>query len=84
MLSDLDLWRAANVMIKRYGDGAAIEAAMRADEFLDQKPYPKRGRGRETGFPVPPAQVPACGTTAPGSSLGFWRRSGDLVGDAIS
>ena len=36
MLSDLDLWRAANVMIKRYGDGAAIEAAMRADEFLDQ------------------------------------------------
>ncbi len=36
MLSDLDLWRAANVMIKRYGDGATIEAAMRADEFLDQ------------------------------------------------
>ncbi len=27
---------AANVMIKRYGDGAATEAAMRADEFLDQ------------------------------------------------
>ncbi len=23
-------------MVKRYGDGAAIEAAMRADEFLDQ------------------------------------------------
>ncbi len=36
MLSDLDLWRAANVLIKRYGDGAATEAAMRADEFLDQ------------------------------------------------
>ncbi len=36
MLSDLDLWRAAQVMIKRYGDGAATEAAMRADEFLDQ------------------------------------------------
>ena len=36
MLSDLDTWRAAQVMIKRYGDGAAIEAAMRADEFLDQ------------------------------------------------
>jgi hypothetical protein len=29
-------------MVKRYGDGAATEAAMRADEFLDQKPYPKR------------------------------------------
>ena len=36
MISDLDLWRAANVMIKRYGDGAATEVAMRADEFLDQ------------------------------------------------
>ncbi len=36
MLSDLGLWRAANVMVKCYGDGAAIEAAMRADEFLDQ------------------------------------------------
>ncbi len=36
MFSDLDLWRAAQVMVKRYGDGAAIEAAVRADEFLDQ------------------------------------------------
>ena len=36
MISDLDLWRAAQVMVKRYGDGVATEAAMRADEFLDQ------------------------------------------------
>ncbi len=36
MLSDLDLWRAAQIMVKRYGDGAATEAAMRADEFLNQ------------------------------------------------
>ena len=36
MISDLDTWRAAQVMIKGYGDGAATEAAMRADEFLDQ------------------------------------------------
>ena len=36
MLSDLDLWRAAQGMVKRYGDGAATEAAMRAGEFLDQ------------------------------------------------
>ncbi len=27
---------AAKVLIKRYGDGAATEAAMRADEFLDE------------------------------------------------
>ncbi len=36
MISDLDLWRAAQIMVKRYGDGAATEAAMRTDEFLDQ------------------------------------------------
>ncbi len=36
MISDLDLWRAAQVMVKRYGDSAATEAAMCADEFLDQ------------------------------------------------
>ncbi len=36
VISDLDLWRAAQVMVKRYGKDAATEAAMRADEFLDQ------------------------------------------------
>jgi len=39
MIPDLDIWRAAQVMVKRYGDGAATEAAMRADEFLDQGNY---------------------------------------------
>ena len=28
MISNLDLWRAAQVMVKRYGDGAATEAAI--------------------------------------------------------
>jgi hypothetical protein len=28
------------------------------------------GRGRETGYPAPPAQIPACAANAPGSSLG--------------
>ena len=28
------------------------------------------GRGRDAGYPAPPAQIPACGTTAPGSCLG--------------
>ncbi len=41
-------------------------------------------RGREAGCPAPPAQIPACAANAPGSSLGFWRRSGDRVRDAIS
>ena len=36
MISDLDIWRSAQVMVKRYGDDAPIEAAARADEMLDQ------------------------------------------------
>ncbi len=36
MIEGIDLWRAALVMVKGYSDGAGTEAAMRADEFLDQ------------------------------------------------
>ena len=35
----------------------------------------KMGRGRDSGYPEPPAQIPACGTTAPGSYLEFWRQT---------
>ncbi|MGH6670431.1 MAG: hypothetical protein ACRECV_00465 [Xanthobacteraceae bacterium] len=34
MISDLDLWRAADILIKRYGTDAPIIAAQRADEML--------------------------------------------------
>ncbi len=27
-------------------------------------------RGRNAGYPAPPAQIPACATNAPGSCLG--------------
>ena len=33
MVDDLDIWRAANLLIKRYGSDAAVQAAMRADEL---------------------------------------------------
>ena len=35
MTSDLDLYRAGNLLRKRHGDEAVIHAAMRADELLD-------------------------------------------------
>jgi hypothetical protein len=38
------------------------------------------GRGRDEDFSSPLAQIPACAANAPGSSLGFWRRSGDRAG----
>jgi hypothetical protein len=34
------------------------------------------GRGRDEDWSPPPAQIPAGAANAPGSSLGFWRRSG--------
>ena len=34
MIPDLDIWRSANVLVKRHGSDAPIEAAMRADAML--------------------------------------------------
>ena len=35
MINHLDIWRAAQAMVKHYGNVAAARAAMRADEILD-------------------------------------------------
>jgi len=35
-VADEDVWRAAHLMIKRYGDNAVMEAAMRSNEALNQ------------------------------------------------
>ena len=34
MISDTDIWRSANELIKQFGDTADIEAATRADALL--------------------------------------------------
>jgi len=36
MISDLDIWRSAVAMVKRYGDDAMLEAAARADQLMDE------------------------------------------------
>ncbi len=36
MTADLDIYRTAKVLIDRYGDGASLHAASRADELLDK------------------------------------------------
>ncbi len=36
MLSNLDIYRSASVLIRRYGAGASLHAAHRADEMLDK------------------------------------------------
>jgi hypothetical protein len=35
MISDLDIWRAANLLIQKHGANAELEAAKRADLMLD-------------------------------------------------
>ncbi len=35
MIPDIDIYRAANVIIKQHGQDAPIEAAMRADAMLE-------------------------------------------------
>lgn len=34
MTEEIDIWRAADLLVKRHGDDAAMVAAQRADELL--------------------------------------------------
>jgi hypothetical protein len=36
LISDRDIWRAANLLIRRHSGDAEIVAAQRADQMLDQ------------------------------------------------
>ena len=36
MTSDIDIWRAAKLLVDRYGDGALVEAMKRADALAAQ------------------------------------------------
>lgn len=35
MIPEVDVWRAAAAMVKRFGADAAVQAALRADELLE-------------------------------------------------
>jgi hypothetical protein len=35
VISDRDVWAAALLIVKRYGDGAMLEASQRAEQLLD-------------------------------------------------
>jgi hypothetical protein len=55
MIDDRDVWQAAVLLVKRYGDDAMLEAAERADQLLDggrrsRRPrYPLVSRDRDNG-----------------------------------
>jgi hypothetical protein len=39
VIPEIDIWRAANLMLKRYGDKALAESAARADTLAAQDDY---------------------------------------------
>ena len=36
MIPEIDIWRVANLVLKRYGDEADIESAIRAEELAEE------------------------------------------------
>jgi hypothetical protein len=63
MISDLDIWRAANMLITRYGELAEIEACRLADLMLDRGDRDGellwlRIRGAIVELQAPPAEPP--------------------------
>jgi hypothetical protein len=45
MTSDIDIYRAANILVKRYGEDAALEATQRADVMLERGDMDGYGAG---------------------------------------
>ena len=45
LIPDLDIYRAAQVLVKRHIEDAVIEAAMRADAMLDKGDLDGYGEG---------------------------------------
>jgi hypothetical protein len=72
---------AGHPLAQRYAAGQALAEQLRG--ALNPLPGEARGdlgqirdgRGRDRRCWRPPAQIPACASNAPGSCLGFWRRS---------
>ena len=50
MTANLDIYRAANLLIERYGEDASIHASMRADAMME--------KGDVDGYAVPPLAHP--------------------------
>ena len=44
MTPDIDIWRAANLLIKQHGENAEIAAARRADLMVERGDPERRGR----------------------------------------
>jgi len=64
MIPEIDIWRVAYLMLKRYGDEADIETAMlRAEELFDEGDY----NGAAVWLRVIDAIAQLLNSTPPGS-----------------
>jgi hypothetical protein len=61
MTSDLDIWRAANLLIRRHGDDAGLAAARRADLMLDRGDLEGQNVWKRIGRAIVELQAPPNG-----------------------
>ena len=61
MISDLDIYRAANLVIERHGGDAVIEAARMLDRMLELGDVEGRDLWRRIGRAIETLQAPADG-----------------------
>jgi hypothetical protein len=64
VIPEIDIWRAAQLMLKRYGEHALEESAARADELLLTGDYDRAATWRQ----IMAAVAELANTTAPGAS----------------
>jgi hypothetical protein len=77
MIPEIDIWRAASLMLKRYGEKALEESAARADELFRRAGSRRRRRVAPNHRRSPPARQheavwPAPLTTLPRISFRSW------------
>ena len=58
MISDLDVWRAANLLIRQHGADAEIQAARRADLMLERGDLDKHSLWKRIRRAVVELQAP--------------------------
>jgi hypothetical protein len=61
VISDLDIWRAANLLIRQHGADAVLEAARMADEMLDRRDIEGHGVWRRIRRAIVELQTPLQG-----------------------
>ena len=62
MIPEIDIWRVAYLMLKRYGDEADIESAIRAEELAEEGDH----NGAAVWWLVPSAIEQLANRTPPG------------------